>query len=156
MSADAPPLHVLINGTIFALPRRFADVEAITDEVLTLYDELCADAALEKLEDWLLRNPHATITDAEAELRRLYDTSVVAPPRELDPVHTEARAIAQELILTELAKQGLPPPKALAEHVEALVAAQPEFTTRARARVEARIEIGRTALRDVEARAGVA
>jgi hypothetical protein len=156
MTAAVAPLHVLINGRIFALPRRCASIEDVSGEVLALYDDLCADAAQAQLEDWLDKNPHTSEAEAVAELRRLYDLSVVAPPRDLDPVHVEARALAQELILTELAKQGLPPPKALAEHVEALVAAQPEFTTRARSRVEARIKIGRQALEDIELRAGVA
>ena len=58
-----------------------------------------------------------------------------------DEVETEALSLAEADIVAELARDGLPPPRMLREHAQALIAAQPEYNERARQRLMARAEV---------------
>jgi hypothetical protein len=57
-----------------------------------------------------------------------------------DPVLVEALAMAEAVINSRMAAEGLPPPRNIDQHARALVAAMPALVEKARLRVEARYQ----------------
>lgn len=151
--------HVLLLGQIYSIADRYAPGQILTEEEAELFGEIQADAVADRMETWLASQTQVdprpeeiqSVASAFAETL-LNDTSFA---HATDPVWTEALALAREMILTKLAAQGLPAPKTLDAHAAAVITGDPELLRKARVRVEARIEVGRAALAQVEERAGV-
>lgn len=92
------------------------------------YDELQTKAEALVLEDLV---PYATQDDDETED---------------DPIYQEALAMARELIVGRMAKEGLLPPKGLDNHARALVDGMPALLEKARLRIEARYNAAAAAI----------
>lgn len=152
--------YVLLQGQIYSIPLLFEPGHILTEDEAKLVGELLADAIAARMEAWLDAQTQPPRPDeiqpvANAFAQTIF-TDTTAFIRESDPVYAEALELAREMILTKLTTQGLPAPRSLDAHAEALLTGNDELLERAKLRVEARIEIGRKALAQVEAKAGVA
>lgn len=75
-----------------------------------------------------------------------YDVSDDDDDEVNDPILAEALSLARAIITTEMAKQGLPPPKGIDLHAKELVDGMPALLEQARKRVEARQNVANAAL----------
>lgn len=78
-------------------------------------------------------------TLAEAVAKLIIPSDLAKPP--LDQIEEEALDIAEQQIIVELSKDGLPPPKSIRDHAKQLLLTNPDLLRRARLRLEARYQV---------------
>lgn len=128
-----PPL--ILNGEVFELPDAYAAGQQPDSFALAYLNNLRSRRLCSQMIYWLKRQPlPPTPADFQSELLRraaAFDFGDV----EDDGLEAEMFELATADIRARLAADGLPMPKNLDEHIQALVAAVPAYRERAKARL---------------------
>lgn len=148
---------VFVANLAVNLPSRFAAGDTIDDAAAYVLNDVHRKRLTSRLRYMLAKGEiHADELQRKAE--ELHQAELV-PYATLDddeennandPIMAEALSMARELIVTRMAKEGLPPPRGLDVHAKALVDAMPSIVERARLRVEARYKAAASALEGVQ------
>ena len=133
---------VFVANLAVILPSRFASGGVIGETPAQLLNEIQHKRVKVRLR-YLLERGELAGHEAQAKADELMraDLAPYLMPDDgdtPDPVMEEALAIAKELIVGRMAKEGLLPPRGLDNHAKALVGAMPEIQERARLRIEER------------------
>jgi hypothetical protein len=144
---------VFINSLAVMLPSRFAAGDIIDEVAAAVLNDVQLKRIKARLR-WALSRGDVNPDGLQARALELSKAELVPyatmddddEGETLDPVFVEALAMARELITSQMAKEGLPPPKGLDLHAKALVDANPALQERARLRIEARYRAANAAI----------
>lgn len=129
--------NLLINNEFFEL-----DLEVNHSVVQKISTLLWHEIITKKLESKL--NPANQNQGAEVLrdiLHNFSEDDLLIPTQSI--LDSEALSLAEDRIVTELAKEGLPPPKMLKEHALMLVRSDPSIINEAKRRILARQQVAR-------------
>lgn len=143
---------VFIAGFAIPLPSRFVDGEIASDNAIAVLNDIQHKRVKAKLRYMLDRGQiDANGLQSKADELMAADLAPYAmldddEGADDDPVAIEALGIARDLIISRMAKEGLPPPRGIDLHARALVDSMPVIYERARQRIETRLKVAAAAI----------
>lgn len=143
---------VLIGTTLVPLPQKYLSGQEMDDVIASMLNDIRNQRTMAKLRYLFDRgeinadNIQAKALEIQSEPLRYVRGANDLEDEKSDPILEEALGIARELIISRMAKEGLPPPKGLDTHAKALVEAMPQIYERARLRIEAKYRTANEAM----------
>lgn len=134
---------VFIANMAVALPSRFATGDTMDEVAAEVLNDIQHRRIKAKLR-YLLTRGEIDANDIQQKANELSSADLVPystsedDDTDSDPIFLEAMSMAREIIVSRMAKEGIPPPRGLDIHAKALVDAMPALQERARLRIEAR------------------
>lgn len=142
---------VFIANLAVILPIRFSAGDTIDEIPAEVLNEIQLRRIKSRLR-YLLQKGDIASDELQTKAEALVQEDLVPyatqddDDTEDDPIYQEAMAMARELIVGRMAKEGLLPPKGLDNHARALVDGMPALLEKARLRIEARYNAAAAAI----------